>query len=123
MYLNLWPKKYRGIYEIPDKGVDIGPWRVKSHKITNPNDENFLIDNDPLVCFHFHGFKFYLENNKVKPVPITVHHIKIYSVYTREIENAWREVSAIDKGWKYEFSEKPSTLRLIKQRFHKLFLN
>jgi len=122
MYLNAWPAKYKGVYEVPEKGVDIGPWRVKSYKITNPNDENFLIDEDPLVCFHFHGFKFYLENNKIKPVPITVHHKKIYSIYTREIEKAWKEVVAIDKDWKYEFSEKPNILRLIKQRLHKLIL-
>jgi hypothetical protein len=122
MYLNPWTTKYKGVYEVPTKGVDIGPWRVKTHKIERTGNEQFTIDGDPLVCFHFHGYKFYAENNKVKPFPITVGHRAIYSIYTREIENAWREVQKIDGNWNYEFSPKPNALRLLKQRLHKLVL-
>lgn len=114
LYMNKWPEKYKGVYEIPDKGVNLGSWNIYNFKVTE-RGENFFIDEEPLVCYHFHRIKFYIAGNKIKPLPIYIYHKKLYNMYTGMIEKGWRKILAIDKDWNYGFVEKPSVLRLVKQ--------
>ncbi|MBU6431441.1 MAG: hypothetical protein KGJ58_02865 [Patescibacteria group bacterium] len=114
LYMNKWPEKYKGIYEIPDKGVNLGSWNIYNFKITERGG-NFFVDEEPLVCYHFHRIKFYIAGNKIKPLPIYIYHKKLYNMYTDMIEKGWGKMLAFNKDWNYGFAEKPGVLRLIKQ--------
>jgi hypothetical protein len=38
------------------KGVNLAPWNVSGYSLAE-RDGRVLVDGDPLVCYHFHGFK------------------------------------------------------------------
>jgi hypothetical protein len=55
-YLNEWPLRFQGVRVIHHKGANLAPWNYTNHRITLMNGR-VLIDDDPLIFFHFHGFK------------------------------------------------------------------
>lgn len=121
-YLEDWPKKFSGVYEIPDKGINTGSWNISNWKISERNGA-FFIDEDPLLCYHFHRIKFYIRNSKVKPLPIYIYHKELYGIYTEYLEWSLKEVWKIDKNWKYGFVGVPNTLKLIKQKITRIIMN
>lgn len=122
LYLNEWPQKYNGVREINEKGVNLGSWSIYSYKITKRNNE-FYVDENRLICYHFHRTKFYLSKGRVEPLPIYVYHKELYSVYTQRLENAWKKLLNLDKSWIYGFTEKPNILRYLKQKVERFFRN
>ncbi len=119
LYMNKWPQKYKGVYEIPDKGVNLGSWNIYDFKITNKNG-NFFVDEKPLVCYHFHRIKFYIDGNKIKPLPIYIYHKELYEIYIEYLENAWKKMVTQDKDWSRGFIDKPSFLRIAIQNIKRL---
>lgn len=116
-YLSEWPKKYKGVYKIPDKGVNLSTWNIENYKITREPDGNFLIDSDPLICYHFHGLKFYLDQRRrLHPYPITVFHKQIYKPCIVAIQEASDKLLAFDPNWTYGTAHKLDFMRLIKQK-------
>lgn len=124
MYLDKWQEKYKRVYDIPDKGINLGSWNISRYKITKNNKGEFFVDNDPLICYHFHGLKFFLgKNKKIKPFPINVYNQQIYNIYINHLQMWYQKILDIDQNWHYEFSQKPDSFRLLKQKFiHFLFV-
>ncbi len=115
-YLTDWSKRFADVEEIPEKGVNLGTWNLERYKITR-NENNFLIDGEPLVCYHFHGLIVYKDRNaKIKPYPITIHHARIYRSYIQALQESYNQIIKIMPGWNYGLAPKPSALRLIKQK-------
>ena len=119
LYMNAWPEKYTGVYEIPDKGVNVGSWSLSNWKVSK-KEGIFYIDESLLVCYHYHRIKFYIDGNTVKPLPIYIFHDELYQAYTAMLQYAWDKMHAIEKNWPYGFIEKPGILRLWKQRVTRL---
>ncbi len=119
-YLNDWPQKYPSVYILPDKGVNVGTWSIKRFDISLDKTSHFQIDEDPLVCYHFHGLKIYLQNGKVKMYPVSVHYGPIYYIYNVALQKAHDTLLVIDPGWQYGFSKNPGILRIIKQHVWKI---
>jgi hypothetical protein len=114
-YLKTWPKEFKRVEEITEKGVNLGTWNIERYKISRKNNK-FFIDDEPLICYHFHGLIAYLDKHAmIKPYPITIHHKEIYGIYLRELQKAYTEILAVDTEWKLGFAKKPSFLRIIKQ--------
>src|SRR3989344_4619302 len=65
-YIEKWQKRYNGVYEILDKGVNVASWNMSNWKISKRGDQ-FYIDDEPLICYHFPRLKFYVEKNRIKP--------------------------------------------------------
>src|SRR3989344_2394733 len=121
MYLAEWPTKYKGVLEVADKGINLGSWNIANYKITE-NENGVWIDNEPLICYHFHGLKMYLDKGGVSPLPINVLHDGIYRAYTKAIKEALLQVRAGKPDWQYGFIEKPNLLRLLKQKIHRFII-
>lgn len=118
-YLDKWPKKYKEVYILPDKGMNVASWNIKSFKIRSSGNL-FFIDADPLLCYHFHGFNFYLgKGNKVVAYPMTVFHNKIFKMHIAALQTAYSEIIKADSSWEYGFSKDPGILRLFKQNLQK----
>lgn len=123
LYMNKWPEKYKAVYEIPDKGVNVGSWNLHNYKITK-KDNIFFVDDDLLVCYHFHRIRFYIDGDNIKPLPIYIYHSELYKIYTEYIEKSWKKMLFQNKNWSYGFVNRPNILKLIKQnieRFLRVF--
>jgi hypothetical protein len=119
MYLNSWMTKYQGVYELPDKGVNLGSWNIRNYKLQTRDSGRILVDSAPLVCYHFHGVNMYLENNLVFPLPISILNGKIFEIYASSIGKAFKLALLADKTWTYGFIKKPNSLRLMKQKIQR----
>ncbi|GEM_PF-1084624 len=120
MYIDSWKKEFPGVLDLPDKGINMGTWNIGRYNITQDASSSFWVDEDPLVCYHFHGLKMYLDRkDKIKPYPICVYNEKIYNDYTKALQKSYDELVLIDQNWKYGFVPHPGILRIIKQKIWK----
>jgi hypothetical protein len=55
-YLNRWPGMFRNVAVLRHKGVNTAPYNVTNSTVRVENGK-IWIDEDPLVIFHFHGFR------------------------------------------------------------------
>lgn len=61
LYLDEWPDLFRGVYEYKDPGADVGAWNVKDY-LFSLKEEKVYVDEEPLIFYHFHGFKKISKN-------------------------------------------------------------
>ncbi len=113
-YLTYWPKRYQSVYDIPHKGVNAGSWNLPYFKLGLVSGR-WQMDDDPLICYHFHRIQFYTIGDQVKAVPIYLFNPDLYQLYMRELARSWAEVRKIRPDWSAGFVTKPKTLRFIKQ--------
>lgn len=55
-YLDVWPEKFPGTVVLRHPGANLAPWNVGNHALTC-QDNSVQVDGQPLIFFHFHGFK------------------------------------------------------------------
>jgi hypothetical protein len=82
-YLDAWPNRWPGIRVIEHPGVNLAPWNIESH-ILSEKDGALLVDNAPLVCFHFHGVRSvndYVYDPGLESYSATLSPIILKSVY------------------------------------------
>lgn len=120
-YLNDWPNKYDSVFEIPDKGFNLGTWNIEKGAVKKTADGNFKVFGETLICYHFHGFKAYFNlDNSLQPHPISVFHHGIYKLYAEALQEAYGKLQEIDPSWYWGTTPNPGILRLIKQEITKL---
>lgn len=56
LYLNQWPELFDGFYEFVHHGANVAAWNVADYKFSY-RDGMVYVDDDPLIFYHFHGFK------------------------------------------------------------------
>ncbi len=65
-YLDDWPQRFRGVVVVQQRGAGSAPWNLTNHDIVLSR-QGIQYDGEPLVFFHFHGFKF-VSTNLVEPL-------------------------------------------------------
>ncbi|MCW5798247.1 MAG: Glycosyl transferase [Nitrospira sp.] len=55
-YLDEWPSRFPGVIVLDHAGLNAAPWNLGGTVITQ-TEAGIQIDGQPLVAFHFHGFK------------------------------------------------------------------
>lgn len=55
-YMDDWPKRFKGVVILRNKGANVAPWNIANYKICVDRNKA-LIDGQPLIFFHFHGFR------------------------------------------------------------------
>lgn len=121
-YLDYWPEDFGSrIQVIQNPGVGVAPWNYEKFKISN--DEPFLVDDSPLVFYHFssHQFGFILarkmgsEYSKVSRLPAA-----LYEYYEKDLKASAYQLEM--KSWKSRFI--PLRIRiykLVKRRFFLIY--
>lgn len=56
IFLDNWCEKYNEIKVISNIGVNVAPWNIANYKVTESNNQ-FFIDNEPLIIYHFSSLK------------------------------------------------------------------
>jgi len=55
-YLDEWPARFAGVVILHHKGANAGVWNLANYQVTR-QDGQVILDEDPLIFFHFHGLK------------------------------------------------------------------
>lgn len=116
LYLNSWNKKFPGIHDIKNIGVNLGPWSLSRYNIKAKNGE-ILINNYSLILFHFHALKIF---SPLFFEPATGYKISkeivslIYDPYYIELKKVISDVKLIDSDFNFGFSKKVNFCERVK---------
>jgi hypothetical protein len=95
-YLDQWPSLFEGVRVIQHKGVDVAPWNVANYTFAEGAGQVW-VDDQPLICFHFHGCKQLLswlfDSNLGRSGirPSRVLRQKIFGPYIAELKQSSRD--------------------------------
>jgi len=64
-YLNSWPQDFSDVIEITKSHVNISYWNIGRFKVSVDNSI-VLLDNTPIIAWHFSGFKRVAEDSYVQ---------------------------------------------------------
>jgi hypothetical protein len=57
-YLDEFPERFQGVVVLEGAGLNLAPWNTGRHRLTGASgSSDVLVDDEPLVFFHFHGIK------------------------------------------------------------------
>lgn len=99
-YLDAWPKLFPQVIVSRNKGINAGPWSIKTGAVRSKGGAIYL-DGRELICYHFSGFQilsefeFELCNRRRLPAQSA----GIYSVYAGEIRKALARVQSVDSAF------------------------
>ncbi len=132
-YLDDWTARFEGVHELAHIGGGVAPWNMQQYQFKIKNDVVFLKETSseyvPLVFFHFHGLKFYIEN-LVLLCPHSYElsdfiKTKLYYPYVIILQEQKRKITSIDSSFDpnaaINLEHKPYTIKdklhLYKQAF------
>ncbi|MBN9386613.1 MAG: hypothetical protein J0I20_01055 [Chloroflexi bacterium] len=98
-YLNDWPTRFKQVVVLQHKGVNLAPWNWMNYTIIQDGN-SFLVDNEPLICYHFHRLKqlnrwiFDPQEDLYKPMPVKTRR-KLYLPYIRQLNRQMKKVQSM----------------------------
>lgn len=54
-YLDDWPSRFRRVVVLEQRGANLALWNLGNHHLRLLNGSTVMVDDDPLIFFHFHG--------------------------------------------------------------------
>jgi len=60
-YLDDWLQRFDGVHALQHIGGGVAPWNVQQYEVSERSTKLYVNDF-PLVFYHYHGFKQYLDN-------------------------------------------------------------
>jgi len=102
-YLDEWPSRFSGTVVLNHPGLNAAPWNLGGVMVSQSR-AGVQIDDKPLVCFHFHGFKriwsWLYEPNLLdyQVKPSTAIRRGIFAPYIRELTAIEAELQALPDG-------------------------
>jgi hypothetical protein len=101
-YLDDWPERFEGVHVLRHKGGGLAPWNVSGYSLGEANG-HVLVDNDPLVFFHFHRVRLrddggYDWRAPGYPIPARAREL-VYEPYLAALDEAKARVWAVDPAF------------------------
>lgn len=102
-YLDDWTQRFEGVHVLKHIGGGVAPWNVQQYKIKQNDGEGITVDGMPLVFFHFHGYKRYLDgthdlgNYRLSKTVIDF----LYRPYVQELLKAHSEILKVQPGFDF----------------------
>ena len=124
MYLDEWPKLYGNNLAISKNvGLNAAPWNISQYKVTNKKSWTY-INNDKLICYHFHQFQILGPNHfsRVLGYTLSKNVIKyIYEPYEEELKRQYLIVKKLDKNFEINIAERDKGV-FLRQKLTRTFL-
>lgn len=115
MYLNEWPILYPGTISSANIGLNVGSWNIRGNSITKKGKQIFIA-NTPLLMYHFHGFRIYVDHaGKLHGYPVSIANDIIYKQYVIALNKAVQQIKNPFPGFQPVTNSYPGILRLWKQ--------
>ena len=92
-YLDKWPEKYPSCVISAHKGANVATWNISGRKLSKNNDD-FYIDHDPLIFYHFQGVARMKSGNYVvkgDPRNLGNYFDLLYTPYLKELSKIEQE--------------------------------
>jgi len=122
LYLNEWPRLYKNLVISQNLGINAAPWNISQYKICE-KDRNVYLNDDKLICYHFHQYDIINENNfeYSSGYRLSKDLIKyVYKTYEIEIKRQIKFIKSIDEDFKI-VPHKKNIKENIRGRLIKLF--
>ena len=98
-YLDDWPERFEAVHVLQHKGGGLAPWNISQYSV-DARDRRVMVDEDPLVFFHYHRVRLQSRGrHRWQPpgYPITRRQMQlVYRPYLAALDQAIREVRAVD---------------------------
>lgn len=107
VYLDEFPKRFNGVFVIPQKGAGLAPWNLSRYRITQ-KDSDIYVDDEKLIFYHFHNFQIVNENSFQRARRYYIPHDTggiIYEPYIDQIKGVMNLVVKADKNFHYSFKK------------------
>jgi len=122
MYLDDWPTRFKHVHVLNNPGANVASWNVDRFSFRQSKNGNILGRERisgiifPLVFFHFHGLKIYLDKSgRAHFYPATIFEKYAYKIYLEAIRRAYSTVRSQNPAWNFGAAKKLDILRVIKQ--------
>jgi hypothetical protein len=67
-YLDYFEERFKGVYVLTHKGCNLAPWCICNFKgMIRKRNGRIMIDDVPLIFFHFSSFKIYFPYSRFRP--------------------------------------------------------
>jgi hypothetical protein len=101
-YLLSFARRFEGVVEILDTGVNVGPWSITGYRVT-AGQETVFIDGRVLTLYHFHQFALQNDFSFVPAAPMYQLNDSvitfIYIPYRDRLQQIFTRVSEIVPGF------------------------
>jgi hypothetical protein len=102
-YLDDWPDRFEGVHVLRHKGGGLGPWNVSGYQLREEHGI-VMVDEDPLVFFHFHRVRLrdddgYEWRAPGYPIPARAREL-VYTPYLAALDEAKARVWAVEPGFR-----------------------
>ena len=109
-YLDTWTEDFEGVHVMQHKGGGLAPWNVEQHDVRRGADGRVMVDEQPLVFFHFHGLRLYDDGTVLRApetYPLRDSDVSlIYAPYEAALRDAQEEVERVTPGFAWGFERK-----------------
>jgi hypothetical protein len=101
--LDDWQQRFTGVHVVQSLGAGLAPWNASQYAIEK-KDNQIFVETDPLIFYHYSGFKIY-GNNFAYLSPSCPFKVQkkvknfIYKPYFREIKQAYQDIRKIDQNF------------------------
>lgn len=95
-YLDNWPELYPFKLKVLDDNVSgIAPWNLNNYKITE-RDNKFYSNNERMIFYHFHHFKFFNKNWAANG--LNIYRVKSKNIIGNLYLLYWNKISQYNKS-------------------------
>jgi hypothetical protein len=110
-YLDEWPRRFDGVHVLRHKGGGLAPWNVANYELRAEGGP-ILVDEDPLVFFHFHRVRMradgrYDGHAPGYVIPRAARRL-VYEPYFAALDEAKQRVRAVAPGFSAGLEPPPS---------------
>lgn len=110
-YLDDWTQRFDGVHVLQHIGGGVAPWNVQQYMLRQNDCGGLEVDGLPLVFFHFHGYKHYLDgvhdlgNFRLDRSIVDL----LYRPYIQNLVKAYSEIVSIDPEFNRGCSVRPKS--------------
>ncbi|EKD78350.1 MAG: hypothetical protein ACD_41C00364G0002 [uncultured bacterium] len=107
MYLNDWPTRFQHVVVAQHLVGGVAPWNIERFSFHQANNQ-IMIDNLPVIFFHYHAFKLY-STNAYDPLvgyyycPALIRRL-IYQPYAQALQQSLQCIQTIQPDFNFGFT-------------------